>query len=294
MLGTGGTVRSLPALGRRLLTVQRARVVLTMAGVVLGVALFTGCLLTTTTATKGFEAFARETSGDADVLAKAPGGAMRTITTPRGGELDQAVVDDLGALPGVERISTLLGVPTVFEGPEGRTEQRINFTVAAALVGAELDPRTSLYPVAIAAGRLVTDDVDEIALPAPLAHELGVAVGDPVVTSTSDGQVPLELVGILEPSGIGHLDAMGFTSLATARRLSGQPTAVTQVALALRPGVDRKAGIEEASTSVPEGVVLTDSGEALETFRTQIGALSGALTVLGAGLLLIAAFLIYL
>ncbi|MFL6206883.1 MAG: FtsX-like permease family protein, partial [Acidimicrobiales bacterium] len=118
--------------------------------------------------------------------------------------------------------------------------------------------------------------------------------GDPVMTSTSHGQVPLDLVGILDPSGIGSLDAMGFTSLATARRLSGQPSAVTQVALALEPGVDRKAWIEQASASVPEGVELTDSGEALATFRTQIGALSGALTVLGAGLLLIAAFLIYL
>src|SRR5688572_1443524 len=104
MLGTGG-VRTLSALGRRLLTVQRACVVLTTAGVVLGVALFTGCLLTTTTATQGFEAFAKETSGEADVLATAPGAAMRTITTPRGGELDEAVVDDLAALPGVERTS---------------------------------------------------------------------------------------------------------------------------------------------------------------------------------------------
>jgi putative ABC transport system permease protein len=293
MLGTGGA-RTLSALGRRLLTVQRARVVLTTAGVVLGVALFTGCLLTTTTATQGFEAFAKETSGEADVLATAPGAAMRTITTPRGGELDEAVVDDLAALPGVERTSTLLGVPTVFEGPDGRTEQRINFTVAAALVGADLDPSVSLYPVDVSDGRLVTDDVDEIALPRPLAQHLGVELGDPVLTSTPAGPVPLELVGILEPSGLGSLDAMGFTSLAAARRLSGQPDAVTQVALALEDRVDTATWIEGAVATTPEGVTLTDSGEALATFRTQLGALSGALTVLGAGLLLIAAFLIYL
>ncbi len=98
-----GTARSLGAIGRRLLGDRRGRVALTTGGVVLGVALFTGCLLTTTTATEGFEAFARETTGDADVVATAPGGAMQTITTPRGGELGSRVVDELAALPGVER-----------------------------------------------------------------------------------------------------------------------------------------------------------------------------------------------
>src|SRR5687768_14549945 len=131
----GVTVRSLGAIGRRLLTDRRARVALTTGGVVLGVALFTGCLLTTTTATEGFEDFARETAGEADVVATAPGGVVRTITSPRGGELDDDVVAQLGGLAGVARASGLLGVPTVFEGPGGRTEQRVNFPVAAALVG---------------------------------------------------------------------------------------------------------------------------------------------------------------
>ncbi len=172
-----GIVRTLPAMGRRLLTDRRGRVALTVAGVTLGVSLFTGSLLTTTTATKGFDDFARETSGQADVVATAPGGTIRTITTPRGGELDGGVVDELAALPGVDRVSPLLVVPSSFEGPAGRTEQRVNFRVAAALVGADLDEAGSLYPVAAARGRLPEPAADEIALPERVAQSLGATVG---------------------------------------------------------------------------------------------------------------------
>jgi putative ABC transport system permease protein len=291
----GPQVRSLGAIGRRLLTDRRARVVLTTAGVVLGVALFTGCLLTTTTATQGFEAFARETAGDADVVATAPGGAMQTNTTPRGGEQGERVVAALAALPGVDRVGPLLGVPTVFEGADGRrTEQRVNFSVAAALIGLELRPEETLYPVVLADGRLPADGADELVLSEKVAASLGVAVGAPVQMSTAQGEVPLAVVGILDAVGIGNLDDVAFSSLATARRLHGQPEAITQVALALEAGIEPAAWIEENAGRAPEGTVLTDASEALRTFREQIGALSGAMTVLGGGLLLIAAFLIYL
>jgi putative ABC transport system permease protein len=290
----GPQVRSLGAIGRRLLTDRRARVVLTTAGVVLGVALFTGCLLTTTTATRGFEEFARETTGEADVVATAPGGAMQTITTPRGGELGGSVVDRLAALPGVDRVGALLGVPTVFEGPEGRTEQRVNFSVAAALIGLDLRPGATLYPVALADGRLPADGADELVLSEKVARSLGVGVGDAVQMSTAKGEVTLAAVGLLEPVGIGNLDDVAFSSLGTARRLHGQPEAITQVAMALDDGTDTTAWLAEHGTRAPEGTVLTDAGEALRMFRDQLGALSGAMTVLGGGLLLIAAFLIYL
>src|SRR5688572_5124834 len=110
MLGTGG-VRTLPGLGRRLLTVQRGRAILTVAGVVLGVALFTGCLLTTITASRGFERFAAGTRGEADVIATAPGGALRSIAAPLGGELDESVADSLAGLEDVASVDPLLVVP---------------------------------------------------------------------------------------------------------------------------------------------------------------------------------------
>src|SRR5688500_9558339 len=115
MLGTGVQVRSLGAIGRRLLADRRGRVALTVAGVVLGVALFTGCLLTTLAATRGFEEFAAGTRGDADVIATAPGGALRSIASPLGGELDESASDQLVGLPGVAAVDPLLVVPTAFE-----------------------------------------------------------------------------------------------------------------------------------------------------------------------------------
>ncbi len=87
---------------------------------------------------------------------------------------------------------------------------------------------------------------------------------------------------------------MAFTSLATARRIADQPGEVTQVALALEDGLDVEPWLLDARTSVPDGVALASSGESLHLYRSQLDAFSSALGVLGAGLLLTAAFLIYL
>ena len=293
MLGTGGQARSLRAIGRRLLSERRGRVVLTVAGVVLGVALFTGCLLTTITANRGFERFADGTRGEADVIATAPGGALRSIAAPLGGELHEEVVAPLAMLPGVREADPLLVVPTSFGGPDGITEQRINFRVAAALVGMDLDG-TALYPLALEEGRFPAAGAEEIALPRGVADGLGATVGTPVVVSAPDGRHALTLVGLIDATGLGGLDRIGFTTLPTVQRLVGRDGAVTQVAIALEDGVDAAAWIDEHEDTAPAGIDLTSATDALRFYRLQLTALSGALTVLGAGLLLTAGFLIYL
>lgn len=288
------SVRTLQGLGGRLVSERPGRTALTTAGITLGVALFTGCLITTMTSSNGLDDFAAEVNGQADVVAAAPGGTLASIVRPQGGELDGSTVETLAALPNVEVAFGLLAVPSSFEGPDGATSQRVNRRTAAALVGADLDQARNIYPVELEAGRLPADAADEIALPSRVADQIGAQLGGTITVSTSSGPLPVPLVGILAPRGIGRLDRIGFTSLATARRLAEQPGAVTQVALSLADGVDAGAWVDEHQQVAPDGVVLSTTAGSLGTMRTQINALNGSLMGLGAGLLFTAGFLIYL
>lgn len=287
-------VRSLLGLGRRLLTERPGRTALTVAGIVLGVALFTGCLIVTATARRGLDQFVAEVNGQADVIAAAPGSSLSSIVSPRGGELDDTIVEELASLPDVDSAVGVLAVPSAFDGPDGATEQRVNFRVAAALVGVDLETATSIYPISIAEGRLPADGADELVLPGKVADHLGADVGDVVTIPTSNGPIEVPVVAILEERGIGRLDRIGFTSLQTARRYANQPNEVTQVAIDLAAGVDPQEWIDTTGTLAPDSVVVSTSEASLGVYRDQIGALTGALSILGLGLLLTAGFLIYL
>lgn len=288
------TVRSLEGLGGRLLTERPGRTVLTVAGIVLGVALFTGSLLATNTATKGLDRFAAETSGQADVIASPPGGSLNSMVTPAGGELDLGTVAALERLADVEAAAGLLATASSFEGPSGVTALRVNEVVAAALVGMDFDAAQSVYPLEVAEGRLPSPGADEIVLPPKVGRHIGAEVGDHVVVPTADGNRSVLVVGVLVERGIGRLDEIGFSSMETVRRYSGRGAVVSQIGIALVEGVDPDRWIDDHRAEVPTGVVLLTTAESLRTFRSQIGALNGALSAIGLGLLFTAAFLIYL
>lgn len=288
------TVHSLQGLGGRLLTERRGRTGLTVAGIMLGVALFTGCLLATTTATAGLERFAAEANGQADVIASPPGGSLISIVTPAGGDLDADVVDSVSVLPDVEAAAGLFAVPSAFEGPGGSTEVRLNQLVAAGLVGLDFEAARPVFPLDVDRGRLPTPGADEIALGPKVANRIGADVGDPVTVPTAEGQQRATLVGVLAERGIGRLDRVGFTSTETVHRWSGRSDVVSQIGIELADGVDAAAWIEAHQGEVPDGVALLTTAESLETFREQINAFTGALTAIGLGLLFAAAFLIYL
>jgi len=287
-----GGVHTLGGFGARLLTEHWARSLLNGAGVVLGVALFTGALITTDSTAQGIDAFLADTTGDADVVASAPGGTVSSLMRPRGGGLPAGSLGRLRALPDVEAADPAFALPTVIEGPEGRTQQRINFSSAAALIGLEQEAG-SAFPIAAERGRLPVPGADEVVLPERLMDSIGALVGGTITAAASDGAHELRVVGVLEPRGLGRLDRIGVTSLATARRIGDEPDGVSQVAVQLRPGVDATRWLDEKADAVP-GVSMVASEDALGPVRGQVQALAASLLVVGAGVLFTAGFLIYL
>lgn len=287
-----GEVRTLRGLGARLLTEHWARTMLNGAGVVLGVALFTGALITTDSTSSGIEAFLADTTGEADVVASAPGGTISSLVRPRGGSLPRGSLEALAALPGVEAVDAAFAHPTVMEGPAGRTEQHINVAAAAALIG--IDAGTRSFPIAVSTGRLPAPGADEVVLPAGLMERTGATVGGTITAAAPDGPHPLRVVGMLESRGLGRMDLIGVTSLETARRVVGNPDGVSQIAVQLRPGVDTTAWLADTAEVAPPGVSLVASEDALGTLRDQVQVLTAAQLVVGAGILFTAGFLIYL
>jgi hypothetical protein len=94
-----------------------------------------------------------------------------------------------------------------------------------------------------------------------------------VTVAAHDGRRPLVVVGLIEPSGLGGIDRIGFSSLATVQDLAGRPGAVTQVAMALADGQAPGDWIKAHETDLPDGIDLTDAGDALRFYRLQLNAL---------------------
>ncbi len=287
-----GEVHTLGGFGARLLTEHWVRTLLNGAGVVLGVALFTGALITTDSTSRGIDTFLADTSGDADVVASAPGGTISSLVRPRGGGLPAGALEAVAALPGVDAAEPAFAHPTVIEGPSGRTEQRINFSSAAALIGVDPGAESS-FPVEVSTGRLPTPGADEVALPARLMDDLGASVEGAVNIATPDGPYRMHVVGELERRGLGRLDLVGITSLETARRVANDPGGVSQIAIRLRPGVDTATWLADTADGIA-GVSMVASEDALGPVRGQVQALTASLLVVGAGILFTAGFLIYL
>lgn len=286
-------MRTLAGLGARLLTEHWSRTLLNGAGVVLGVALFTGALITTDSTSRGIEAFLADTSGEADVLASAPGATISSLIRPRGGGLPPGSLEAVAALPGVAAAEAVFARPTVIDGPAGRTEQRVNVAAAAALIGVDTEAG-SAYPIAASSGRLPTPGADEVVLPARLMERIGASVGGTVTAAAPGGPHRLRVVGVLERRGLGQLDLIGITSLETARRVAGDPDGLSQIAMRLEPGLDTTEWLADTADVAPPGVSLVGSEDALGTLRDQVQVLTAALVVVGAGILFTAGFLIYL
>ena len=264
-----------------------------------GVALFTGCLLTTLTASRGFEEFA---AGDQRRGRRDRHRARRRAphrSPPRSAASSTSRWSDrLAELPGV---SGGRPAPRRAHGVRGTRaappSSAINFRVAAALVGHGPRARRRALPAGARGGS---------AVPAPtptrsrcrgdVARDLGATIGDAGARERARRPaVPFTTVGMLEPSGLGGLDRIGFTTLPTVQRL-------VRATGRGHPGGDRarrRRGHGRLGRRARGGRPRRRRAHRAPPTRCASSASSstrsnGALTVLGGGLLLTAGFLIYL
>jgi putative ABC transport system permease protein len=250
--------------------------VLAVAGVALGVAVVLGVDLAGASAKRAFDASTELVMGRAthQVL-------------PRSGRLDEALYVELraamrrhgegAAAPSVEGALTL---------PGGR---RVVLLGLDPFVEAPFRDEFTAFTGEVDLLALLTTP-GAVALPAPLADELGVSRGERIKAVTAGGAVELEVAGRLEtdPDRAAASSGYAFADIATAQELLGMVGTLSRIDLIASDELaDVLAGL------LPEGVeIVTSSARSRATFgMTRAFRLN--LTALSLLALLVGAFLIY-
>ena len=264
--------------GRRFFARHPWQYALAVAGVALGVAVVLGVDLAGASARRAFDASTEMVMGRAthQVL-------------PRAGRMDEALYLELRAglrqqreagaaiapsvegaitLPGGRR-ALLLGLDPFVEAP---------FRDELDAFGGELDlPELLTTPGAVA-------------LPTPLAAELGVQRGDLLSAVTAEGEVTLRVAGLIEPDPERAAAASGyvFADIATAQELLGMVGQLSRIDL-----IVTDAAVAALETLLPEGTEIVESSARSRATFGMTRAFRLNLTALSLLALLVGAFLIY-
>ncbi len=264
--------------GRRFFARHPWQYALAVAGVALGVAVVLGVDLAGASARRAFDASTEMVMGRAthQVL-------------PRAGRMDEAVYLELRAVlrerreagsaiaPSVEgavtlpggRRALLLGLDPFVEGP---------FRDELDAFRGELDlPALLTTPGAVA-------------LPAPLAAELGVRQGDVLGAVTTAGEVRLRVAGLIEPDPDRAAASSGyvFADIATAQELLDMAGQLSRIDL-----IVTDAAVAALEALLPDGAEIVESSARSRATFGMTRAFRLNLTALSLLALLVGAFLIY-
>lgn len=274
-------MRRLSSLGSRQLSARKGRSLLTALGIVLGVAVLVGVLVSNATAAVGVDRLITDLVGRSDVIVSRVGGLDATAPLSSFTPLYRA--DD------VDVIAFSLNSESAVRGNDGSLRD-VTFR------GIDARNIAKIQPVTFAEGGWFSAGEDEVLLPERLAADLALAVGDQVRLATPNGLVSLRLVGILEPSGLGASDTgeVAFTSLLTMQELLDKPGEATSARIDLADGTDVSAWIDEYETTLGDGFEFREAGELAGGFRSFLELIGAVFTVFAGISLFIGAFLIYL
>jgi putative ABC transport system permease protein len=204
----------------------RARLVaelLALAGIAVGVALVFAALVANTSLTGSVRQLNEGVVGDASIQLAARG--------PDG--FDQGIAGRVMQIAGVSSAAPIVESRINLVGPGGLR--------SVLLVGG--DPRFARFGgrllQGLAAGRRGAEP--GLALPAPLAAELGVEVGEKVTVETGAGVARARVAGLLRNADVGSLvkSPVALAPLPLAQALSGMQGRVSRVFVDPRPGRDR-------------------------------------------------------
>ncbi len=242
---------------------HKARLLMTMLAVLLGVAFVSGTLVFTGTVSQAFTKSAQKSFTHIDVQLRA---AKNSGDHDTGRLLDKDLLDKAGDLPGTVSATGQASGFTALAGKDGDMVGE-----GWATTGANYDNH---YPMA--EGRAPQAE-GEIAIDMKTSERTGYGVGDTVRLSVSGPVLTQEVTGVF-PTDDGNVAAGGTLTLfdtATAQKLFAKPGHYNQIDLEAKPGTSEEQLKREAAKLLPHGVqALTASeltaeqaDENAETFR---------------------------
>lgn len=276
-------MRRLSSLGSKQLAHRKGRSALTAIGIVLGVAILFGVLVTNATTQTGVDALVADFAGNADVLVSPTGAFDATI--PASG------LDRIARLDDVDVVAGSLGFRSSIRPLIGEDREPIELSAR----GVDLASAQRIQPYTLESGSLFADGATEMVAPARLVTKLGVKLGDAVKVQTPFGLRELRLVGVLTDTGAGRTNQgdVLFTSLRQARVLKGVGNVISGARVVLADGTDIEAWIKDHRADLA-GLDVENADSLAQGFKQFLSLIGVMFTFFAAITLFVGAFLIYL
>jgi putative ABC transport system permease protein len=216
-----------------------------LVGIAVGVALVFAVQVANTSVSASVERLVRGVTGAAE---------LQLVARSTEG-FDAHVLDEVAEVPGVQRAAPLIELRVGLRGAHGAT-------TTAMLLGSDRRLLAMGGDLARQFGSPSLAEIDAVALPAPLAQQLGVRIGERVRVAVGARSRAAPLATVLGTEQIGSLaqSPIVLAPLAYARELAGMPGRLTHVLVDTRP--DDVARVRAQLERIAGGRLTVSDGDA--------------------------------
>jgi putative ABC transport system permease protein len=279
-------MQRLSTLAFRNLWTRKARTLLTVVGIVLGVATIFAISINSASTAKSLEDFFAQASGQADLSI--------TSAAESSAGFRQRLLRQMQGFPGVETVVANTSDQSLLLGRNGD----------AGLQVVGIDPETDrqVRSYEVEQGRFLSaeDRRYTVMLVSPLAEKYDIEVGDEVEMVVAEGTEMFQVVGLLKDKGAGRLNLgrVAFMPLDVAQQVFERGRRIDQIDLIAKPAV---ADDEAALKQLKEGLqtelgaaYVVDYPEAVgQSVSDALSGLNTAMSMFSVIALLVGAMLIY-
>ncbi|MEU0740957.1 ABC transporter permease [Streptomyces sp. NPDC006134] len=271
---------------------HKARLLMTVLAVMLGVAFVSGTLVFTNTISGALQKSSAKGFDHVDVAVRPEYQDAEGDRVGRTPELTQAVLEKSARVPGAAHAVGVVGGFTALAGKDGKLAGDGFGTRGGNYWGTE-DPRYPLVEGHAPKGP------GEVLIDSETARRTGYRVGDTVRLSV-DGPVLTPVVAGVFTTDDGNVAAGGSLALfdtATAQKLFGKTGTYDEIAVEAKPGVTQAALKAELDRALPKDLVETTTGERLaedqaETIASSMSGMKQGLLVFAGIALFVGTFII--
>ncbi|MEX2393927.1 MAG: FtsX-like permease family protein, partial [Actinomycetota bacterium] len=265
---------------------RKGRSILTGTGIVLGVAIFFGVIVSNATTQRGVDDLLDDFTGRSDVIVNATGAFDAKIPETIETKLRKTdgVVEAVGGFGyGADLVSST-------QPPDDGEGFGNDGTFVS---GIKLEQERKFQNFDLIAGRFFKPQTTEAIVPNEFATLEGWEPGAKVALKTPKGQKTLTIVGILDDTGAGRQGNVFFTPLETARKQAGEGKVYNGIGVILGDGIETDAWITAHEDDFAS-VRFRNSETLAQGFKSFLQVFGTMLMFFSVITLFISAFLIYL
>ncbi|AWN27626.1 FtsX-like permease family protein [Streptomyces sp. NEAU-S7GS2] len=235
---------------------HKARLLMTVLAVMLGVAFVSGTLVFTETVSQASQAQSRQDLRDVDVALHAPSGNGSGAPV-----IDQKLLDKSARVPGAASATGLISGFTGIADKNGALIGNPNSSNGGNYFPGA-DGKDARYPMRDGAA---PHGPHEFVLDARTADEAGYKVGDTVRLSANGPVHKQKLTGIFttDDGGVAAGGSLALFDTPTAQKLLGAPGGFQQIRIKADPGTSQTALKSAVESALPKGSVEATTGKQL-------------------------------